>query len=430
MPRSANFRQLRKRRLLLLVLVLSVAGGLIWFMDVPTRLVCRQIRQLLAAGEVQQALKLSEQLASRKPDCAQCQFLLAKSARRAGEFLKAEEALVKARDGNWNPSQILYEKILASAQSGQVRVVERELRQIFQGDLQPHETAEVYEALALGNLAAFDAPEFFRCIDFWLEWDPAAVKPRQMKAEFYLRLGDHQGAMEQFKEIVNDHPEFLPGRKGLADSLLALNLPAQAEKELRICYANQATAQHAVSLAKCLVRIDRSDEAKALLETHKDTEDRVTRAEILEELGRWFLDRQQVDQGIEYLQESVRIAPESSSGWHALSIAYSMKGQPQKASEAMKLSEESQLRTQRFFAVATELSNNPQSISLRLEAADIMFTQGLDLHAVAWLKTILQIDPQNPEANQRLAEYYLKSGNKELAQKHQQMINSQPVKTE
>ena len=418
MSSVSALKQPRKRRLLLFLVGLCVGGGLLWSPYLQTAIKCRQIRKLLASGEVEQALILSEQIAAAQPGCAECQFLFAKSARRTGRFSKAATALEKSRIANWDPKGIAFEQVLMTAQSGRVSLVERELRQIFEGDLRAAETEEVYEALAHGHLAAYDIPEFFKCVDFWLVWRPEAIAPRQMKAEFYSRLGDYRNAADQFQSLVTDHPEFLPARKGLGDSLLSLNLPAEAEKELRVCSEREPTAQNALALAKCLVRTDQADEARSLLEKFKNTEDRVTRAEILEELGRWFLDRNQVDEAFTSLQECTRIAPENFSAWHALSTAYSMRGQADKASEALKRSQDGQLRAQRLFAVATELTRTPQSTALRLEAADIMFKQGMPQDAVAWLKTVLQLDEKNPEANQRMAQYYLDSGQKELAEKY------------
>ncbi len=400
---------------------LYIAGGLIWSMDLRTRIRCRQIYKLLAAGDIEPALALAEQAAVANPNCAECQFLLAKSARRAGNLSQAAVALQKARAAKWSPKEIAFEEILATAQSGQVRSVDRELRHIFESDLQADETEEVYEALASGHLAAFDAPEFLKCVSFWLEWRPQAVAPRQMKAEFYARLGEHRNAADQFQSLVTDHPNFLPARKGLGDSLLALNLPTEAEKELRVCYEQDPTAQNAVALAKCLVRTDQSGEAQSLLDRFKSTDDRVTRAEILEELGRWLLDRNQVDKAFACLQECIQIAPENFSAWHALSVVYSMRGEAEKASEALKRSQDTQQRVQRLLAIAGELTQTPESKALRLEAADIMFAQGMDHDAVAWLQTVLQLDAKNPEANQRLAQYYLKLGETEMAEKYRQL---------
>lgn len=407
-------KQPRKRRLFFLLIGLCAVTGLVWSMDLRTTIKCRQVRKLLAAGEIPPALELAEQVVAANPDCPECQFLLAKAARRAGDFAKASAALQLARDANYSPRKIAFEQVLAAAQSGQVKSVETELRHIFASDLQPDETEEIYHALALGHLAAFDVPEFLKCIDFWLAWRSEAVIPRQMKAELYARLGEHRSAADQFQAILTEHSDSLPARKGLGDSLLALNLPTEAEKELRVCYERDSGPQNALALAKCLVRIDQSDEARSLLEKFENTADRVTRAEILEELGRWYLDRQEVDQAFQFLHECIKIAPENFSAWHALSTAYAMEGQSEKARDALERSLASQQRAQRLFVVANELSHDPTSIVLRLEASDIMFQQGMDQDGVSWLRTVLQIDEQNPEAIQRLADYYRRIGAQKL----------------
>ena len=214
-------KQPRKRRLFFLLIGLCAVTGLVWSMDLRTTIKCRQVRKLLAAGEIPPALELAEQVVAANPDCPECQFLLAKAARRAGDFAKASAALQLARDANYSPRKIAFEQVLAAAQSGQVKSVETELRHIFASDLQPDETEEIYHALALGHLAAFDVPEFLKCIDFWLAWRSEAVIPRQMKAELYARLGEHRSAADQFQAILTEHSDSLPARKGLGDSLLA-----------------------------------------------------------------------------------------------------------------------------------------------------------------------------------------------------------------
>ncbi len=402
-------KQPRKRRLLFLSIGLCAVASVIWSMDVRTTIKCREVRKLLAAGDIPPALALAEQVVAANPDCSECHFLLAKAARRAGDFAKASAALQLARDENYPAREIAFEQVLAAAQSGQVKSVDKELRHIFASELQGDETEEIYHALALGHLAAFDVPEFLKCIDFWLAWRPEAVVPRQMKAELYSRLGEHRSAVDQFQAILTEQSDFLPARKGLGDSLLALNLPTEAEKELRVCYERDPGPQHALGLAKCLVRIDRSDEARSLLKSFENAADRVTRAEILEELGRWHLDRQEVDEAFQYLQECVRIAPENFSAWHALSTAYSMQMQSEKASDALNRSLAAQQRAQRLFVIANELSHDPMSITLRLEASDIMFQQGMNQDGVSWLRTILLIDEDNSEAVKRLSDYYNKT---------------------
>ncbi|MEJ7592317.1 MAG: tetratricopeptide repeat protein [Planctomycetaceae bacterium] len=319
---------------------------------------------------------------------------------------------------NWDPKEIQFEQVLLTAQAGRVRSVERELKQIFDSDLQHEQTEEVYEALAYGHLAAFDAPEFLQSLHYWLEWSPDAIPPRLMRAEFFTRIQKLTAAGDEYKALLKLHPDCLEARIGLGENLLALNLADDAAQHLRICYHRKPSDRIALLLAKALVQIDSAQEAQTLLLKYKDTPNVPVRVKILEELGRWHSDRDESEIALGYLQESVRLAPESTSAWHSLSVVYSMLGKSKEAANAQEVSHQTQQRCQRLFNAVTELSAKPESIELRMEAATVLFEQGMDKDAVAWLRTILALDLHHKEANRRLAKYYHDSGQRELELEH------------
>lgn len=379
---------------------------------------CRRIRGLLADSQVTPAFEMAERLAASRPDCAECQFLLAKSARRSADFSAAAAALQRARAAGWDSTKIQFEQVLATAQSGQVRSVERELKQIFETDLQEAEIAEVYEALAYGHLAAFDAPEFLKSLDYWIEWRPDAIKPRLLRAEFFSRIQKYSTAADEYKALLQIRPDCIDARTGLGECFLELNLANEAAEQLQISYDLKPADRTAWLLAKGLVQIDAAQKAQALLLEFKDTPNLPVRSLILEELGRWHMDRDEPEIALGYLAESVRLAPESTSAWHSLSVVYSMLGRSNEAGHAQEVSHQTQQRCQRLFNAVTALSAKPESIELRMEAATVLFEQRLDKDAVAWLRTILALDLHHKEANRLLAKYYHESGQNELELEH------------
>ena len=406
---------------------MGLAGVLIAWPYLFTWLECRQIRRLLANSEVPTALKKSQRLAANHPDCAECQFLLAKSARRSADFSAAATALELARAAGWDSTKIHLEQILATAQSGQVRSVEGELKRIFQMDLEEAEIGEIYEALAYGHLAAFDAPEFLKSLDYWLDWRPDAVKPRLLRADFFSRIQKYSAAVDEYKALLLIAPDCVEARTNLGENLLQLNLAKEAAEQLQISYADQPSDRVALLLAKCLIQLDGAEKAKALLLEFRNSPNIAVQSQILEELGRWYSDCDDPETAVGYLEETVRLAPESTSAWHTLSTVYSMLGRSDDAERAQNVSHTTQQRCQRLFNVITRLSANPESIQLRLEAASILFEQKMDKDAVAWLRTILSIDLNHPEANRMLAIHYRKSGREDLAAEHVKLGKLDPV---
>lgn len=416
---TALLKQPSTRRLLSFCLWGGVAAlGLTYLAWCPVQ--CWRIRRLLERSQLEAASTLARNVAGGHRQCAECQYLDAKAARRLGDFRHASQALERAASLDWDSADLTRERTLALVQTGRTAEFERELKAIFATELDPAETEEVYEALAYGHLAAFDGPEFQQCLDFWLQWNPRAVKPRLMRAQFYEQLTNHFEASKHYAAIVQDHPDSREARLGWAGCLLHLNQPAAAEVQLRICLTERREAKAAVMLARSLIQTGQSTAAVELLKEFQETPNLAERAEVLEELGRWCLDQSQVDEAVTHLEESVKLAPETASAWHSLASAYSLQGQIAKFQHALSVSQETQRRLQRLGVLIVEINAHPQQLPLRIEAAQILFKQGMGRDAVGWLNTVLSRDPQHRQAHELLAEYYEQQGQPKLAQQHLQ----------
>jgi Tfp pilus assembly protein PilF len=419
MTRSDSLKQPSLRRLLSFCLWGGIAGlGLAYFSWCPVQ--CWRIRRLLESSQLEAASALAKSTALHDRQCAECQYLDAKAARRLGDFRHAAQALERAASLDWDATDLARERTLALVQTGRTAEFEDELKAIFATELNPAETEEVYEALAYGHLAAFDGPEFQQCLDFWLQWNPQAVKPRLMRAQFAQQLTKNFEASNLYEAIVLDHPNCREARLGWGACLLHLNQPAAAEVQLRICLNDQREAKAAVMLAQSLIQTGQSTAAADLLKEFKETPILAERAEVLEALGRWCLDQNQVDEAVVYLEESVKLAPEAAPAWHSLASAYSLQGQLEKSKHALSVSQETQKRLQRLGVIVVEISAHPQLLNLRIEAAQILFEQDMGRDAVAWLHTVLSRDPQHQQAHELLAEYYEQQGLSDLARQHSQ----------
>ena len=414
------FQQPSLRRLLFFCLGTGVVAlGLLYFLWCPVQ--CWRVRRWLASNEIQAAAQFSQSLSREHNQCAECYFLHAKAARRLGDFRRASEALERASNLKWNPEDIARERVLAMVQTGRIAPLKADLKAIFATDLEPAETEEVYEALALGHLSAFDGPELLQCLDYWQEWNPKATRPRLMRAQFAERLIKHADAAKQYESIVQDHPGCREARLSWGRCLLELNQPTAAEVQLRQCFDEQRDAQTAILYAQSLIQTGQSAMAGTLLKEFQGTPEPAMRAEVLEALGRWYLNQNQAAEALANLQECVKLAPENATAWHSLAAAYSMSGSPEKAKESLAISQETQKRLQRMGAIVNELSLNPQSLPLRIEAAQILFQQGMDVDAVAWLNTVLSQDLHDRQANEILMKYYTQQGKPELAARHREL---------
>lgn len=400
-------------------LVLFVAACFLYF---PWR--CWQIRSALAKREFANAVTLATHLVQSSPQASEGHYLLAKAARRSGDFAEAASELKRAEELGWNSVEIQRETILARVQSGQIETCKPQLKTIFASDLNHDETTEVYEALANGHLAAFDGPEFQQCLNYWIDWDPEAIQPHLMRAQFFERLANHTDAEKCYADIVRDHPDCREARLRQAACLIELNQPSAAIEPLKACLKQKREPRAAVLLAKSWVQTGEMAAAGHLLAEFVDTADEAIRAEVLEQLGRWHLDQRQAPEAIQRLEAAVKLTPENGTAWHALAAAYSLIGNSEKAAQALKTSQDSLARLQQLAELMVQINLNPQKLELRMEVAQILFDQKLDKDAVAWLNTILHQDLHHAPANDLLAQYYERIGNAPLARQHRALAQS------
>jgi|688.fasta_scaffold314638_2 tetratricopeptide (TPR) repeat protein len=364
-----------------------------------------RLTRAMADWSDEESDKLSAQLVALKPEKAEYQFLRAKVLRRIGRFSEANTALQIAEKLKWPLNDIGREKILSVAQSGGVRGVSREISLILNSNLPDAEAVEVYNAIANGHAAAYDIPEFMKCIDYWLKWQPEALRPKLLLADFLFRIGNHNGALQEYQKIVEKSEGSWDARFGLAKCQLTLNDPGNAEKNFEICYQQRPSGKTAVNLAKCYARLEKSDEALQMLKKYQDEEDRSTKAEILEELGRWHVERGLLDEARGYIDECLKVAPENFSAWHALSMIRSLQGDSDAAREALEHSQQLQKDASRLLELVSELADNPERDDFRLEAAQICFRNNRKSEALGWLNSILQRNPDHAEARETLKEY-------------------------
>lgn len=380
-------------------------GGLFFFTAVlftlyvlKDRLDCFRLTRAMEEWNDEESDRLSLLLVMTNPRSSKYQFLRARVLRRIGHFSEAGATLKIAEDLKWDPLQLRRESILSAVQSGGVRGLSAEINAVLNSSLPDSEAVEVYNAIANGHLAAYDVPEFLKCVDFWLEWQPGAQRPRLLLADFLFRIGNHASALEQFAGLVNDYPDSRDARFGLAKCQLALNDAAIAVKNFQICHQERPNGKTAVNLAKCYVRLGRDNEALQILEQYQGETDRATKAEILEELGRWHVERGKITEARDYIVQCLEVAPENFSAWHALSMIHSLQGNSDAAHQALERSQQLQKDASRLLAVISELADNPERDDLRLEAAEICFRGSRKSEAIGWVNSVLERHPEHAGA--------------------------------
>lgn len=375
--------------------------GLWWLRERQTA----AIRELIADGRLDVAVRQLEQLHRSRRDDAQTCFLLAVATRRLGEFRRAERLFDEALRLRWPAPDVKRQRVLMAAQLGDPREAEALLPVLLEQGADDDLAEQFYEALSEGYVRAYRLREAWKSLVFWSEWRPRAAKPRLLKGAIHERLDDLPGAVAEYRELLAAHPDHLEGRVRLAQTLLRMNEVDAALAEFDSLGADPPDSPELwLCWGACLRRLGRSDEARVKFQR---LEGRSLNAEqqsaVQAELGELELAQGDYPQAVARLEKAVERDPREPRLQFALARAYQLSNQPERAESHRQRHAELRQQSERLHEVTRRLIDDANNVELRLEAAMILRAQGFETDARGWLMSILQIDPQNAAARHAIA---------------------------
>ncbi|MFM7073929.1 MAG: tetratricopeptide repeat protein, partial [Planctomycetota bacterium] len=327
---SANLVTQSRRWRITVLTVLAIAAfscgsawiGFWWLRERQTA----AIRELIADGQLDVAVRQLEQLHRSRRDDAQTCFLLAVTTRRMGEFRRAERLFDEALRLRWPAPDVKRQRVLMTAQLGDPREAEALLPVLLEQGADDDLAEQFYEALSEGYVRAYRLREAWKSLVYWSEWRPRAAKPRLLKGAIHERLDDLPGAVAEYRELLAAHPDHLEGRVRLAQTLLRMNEVDAALAEFDSLGANPPDSPELwLCWGACLRRLGRGDEARVKFQR---LEGRSLNAEqqsaVQAELGELELAQGDYPQAVARLEKAVERDPRDPRLQFAMARAYQL----------------------------------------------------------------------------------------------------------
>ena len=217
------------RYILIVLAHLAVPGGLWLTYGIADPLLLS--RQMLAHGDLRDALRQLQAVVKRAPNGIEAHFRLGALLLQLGEPIAAEKHLRFARENGWEPREVYPRLAQAYLQLGRYRDVLREF---------------VIETMPPGQ----------------------QVVMLSLRAMAQLRLGDADAAVASALEAERMAPDGLPPKLALAHIALARNDPAYAEVKVDQALALNALAPEAMLLKGQL--LNRKDDRGGALAVFED----------------------------------------------------------------------------------------------------------------------------------------------------------------
>ena len=277
----------------------------------------------------------------------------------------------------------------------------------------------VWEALAVGYLRHYRSPDAMACVNQWLKSDPNNVRALGTSRD-HIRDGKRVGQRaEDYRKVLAIDPSRFETRWQLVGCLLDLGVYDEAAEHLeRIARETPDDTEVLARLARCYIMLRHREDGRRLLEDalRKQPENGL----CLRTLGQFELAEGRRSQAEEVLHRAVAALPDDYQSHWLLFQASQQQGKTQEAKIQFK-HEKVKERNEQFSELTSrrlpEIHSTPGCI---IEMGMLFMRSGRTELAVQWLQSALRLDPGHKPSHLALADFYERTGEKNLAEFHRQ----------
>jgi tetratricopeptide (TPR) repeat protein len=419
---NVKLRLLRNALVLVCLLVLGGCGYFFLYPHLRAAWLWRESHQAIDHGNFRGAEESLRYCATIWPSSGETHFLLARTARRAGDQDEARAELLQARRLNYTGDAIDLEELLLQAQCGGVPQVEPKLREMLAAG--HAEEALILEALVRGCL-------YYNFFKDACRWSSLATerRPNDWQARYWHGValeaaGQPGSAMEQYQEVVKSNPDHVDTRLRLAEHLLrASRCPEAREHFHAVLLAEPDHAAALLGIAQCQRAAGETDQARATVERSLAREPTVGALRLR---GMLALDREDPHQAVLYLRKAEALNPYDLLTLKGLAAASRLLSEETDAKQYEKRAGQIDRDQKRLEQLTKDALIKPNDAALRTEAGTICLRLGRYQEALSWLAGALVLDHEYEPARKALNECLDKLGDPALRETYRSLLSTPP----
>ncbi len=396
-PGAAGARPARRRLLVVLLLLLVIgAGGAVGGVSLWTEYQFRAAQEEAERGQFARAEAHLRGCLALRPSNAAAHFLLARTARRAGDYRQCEESLeAYQRQLQGRNEAIALERALLRAEQGEAPP-----------DLEAHLVAMtadhpdrvlILEALAQGAVRRTQWPRAMKYLNDLLEKQPANFRGRLLRGGVYEALGLDQEALRDYEQAVAANADSVEARSGLARLLYRVGRGREAAgqyERLRCAYDADDPGRAGQLLDGLLAR--HPDHFAALVERGR-VAFRQGNAAAAEGWLRRALAVRPADRDASSFQDIVARV----DAWFLLHLYQEAQGKDD-ARDSLARMDQLQSDLRRATRLTEELQASPRDADRTYELGMALLRLGREEQGLGALQTVLQFDPNHRGAQAAL----------------------------
>jgi tetratricopeptide (TPR) repeat protein len=340
-----------------------------------------------------------------RPRSAHLHILAGRTARQVGEFALAQRHLGHARRcQNSVTEELQLEEAMLQAQLGEVDATSEILAPYIVAN-RP-EAPLVLEAMAAGCLATYRLGWARDALEHWLRLEPNNVQARFRRGLWFAIRGEDLAARADYRKALEGDPERFDIRVCLAENLLLGNRLAEATEEYRTALEKvPGNVPAQLGFAKCLRLRGELDQAQKILDTVSEQDE--TNLACWVEQGLLAQARDRPEEAERWLQKVLRVKPGDREACYNLVLCLNRLGKREAVAEMSKRLTQIEADWDRVGELQTvKLGKAPRDPALQVELGTLYLRLGEPNRGAFWLTQALKLDPNNPTAHERLADYY------------------------
>lgn len=349
---------------------------------------------------------------------AEIEWLQARLARRAGSLAEMDRHLDQATVLGADRQRIDRERLLASAQSGQLDAVEPELVEWLLDA--GRDAPDICDAYANGLGMQGRLPEAHQVLDSWQADYPSDPEPHVKRGRIAEHDLDLEQAEQEYRQALSKSPHYPPALYALGRMFTDRKRPAEALPLFQQCSTvAPVTAPAAdVGAARCWRLLGKPVEARKLLEqvlALPDADRRNALAEVRDqpegdpaamELGQLEADAKNDEAAEKWLGQAVAKAPRDLEARYALAVVLRRLGKRDEAQQEFDHVSRVRKVMAEIDALHDKLGQDRQSPEIRYEMGIRYLEHHSERAGVYWLQSAIACNPRFAPAHQALADYY------------------------
>jgi tetratricopeptide (TPR) repeat protein len=345
---------------------------------------------------------------------------MARTCRRAGDFVRAREHLQEAERLHWPQGAIDLEHLLMQVQEFGARDRDEETLHHYVLSRQHQDEKLILEALVKGYLHTFYLAAALEWLDFWIKNYPDDYQPFLWRAQTHAKLRRRDQAIADYRRVLELSPNQLEAHRGLAGLLQTTgqDYTAAAEHYQKYLDVHPNDPTALLGLARCQRGRQDLDGARQTLGRLPAMHPELDRAYLL--AGIIEADQENYDKALEYLRRAEALSPNEPGIVFQLGLVLRQAGNHQQAELYERKHEQLDRELKELYEITTTLVSDPRNVELRYKAGAILLRVGQE-EGVRWLLTVLQEDSKHRPTHEALADFYDRAADpqaKRLAERH------------